>query len=187
MNPRPSRGFTLIEVVVTLTIILVVLGFVTLRHKPSPVATVRDTAAAMVADLQEAKAQAVATAGKAIFRFERSGGPQGNGWWAAWRADADDTNTTPAPGSILPLENDVIFGSGHAVYGPMGDPVNSLEPTPLSVVTCDAFGRCELGDKIVVTYYLQHRDRPDAVAAVTIGRSGTIRAWHFNPENGSWK
>lgn len=183
---RSRQGHSLLELVVVATMAGILLAGVIWKSRITPETLVRDEAEMMASALNEVKARAIASGQKSVFFFGSGGGLPGQGWYAPLWVPADSVVTAPPEAMKVYLTDPVIFGTGNATTGPMGDPVNASNPVPSGAITCDGWGRCTLGGSVLLTFYLQHEGAPNVLSAVTIGQSGGIRAWRYDPANQRW-
>jgi len=159
------------------------LSFVKIRHEPSPRVLARDEADLIAAEIDRAIADAISNGGLAVIRFDVA-----NRRWAAWATAADDSTwTPPSEGHWNDLGPKLIYGSGNATTGPLGEPIDPLNPAPLQTVVCDAWGRCELAGGLTLSTFIAGSVDGDAVAAVTLTYSGSAESWVYESSNGTWE
>lgn len=181
-DSNPSRGFTVIELMMVVLVIGFLAGTALTIARRKPVAQLNDQVEAIARMIDEVKAEAISTASQANFFF----GTNGQGaYFASIRSEPNSIVSLPTS-RIENVGPGIIFGKGSAKHGPLGDPLAAASAMPSSMVVCDAWNRCDLGGEVVVTYYFQSETDPKMVAALTISRNGMVRSWKFNPDNGSW-
>lgn len=174
-------GFSLLELLVVLVIIGLGLSLsIHLLVRPQG-QYVADEVALIAEEMASAKAEAIRRGGQALFFFNSS-----ENWYSVLVANHDELVTEPPAHLRIPLPKDIVFGTGAVKTGPLGDDVD-LGAVPFSRVVCDAWGRCGLNEYPVVTYYFRAQDNGGAVAAITIGKNGTVRSWKYSPDNDSWQ
>lgn len=181
MTINHRAGFSLLE----LLIVVVILGIgmslsIHLFNRPLD-QHVSDQVSLIAQEMAAAKAEAINRGGQAMYFFDSA-----NNWYSVLVAGHEESTTEPPAHLQTPLDDKIVFGTGSAKTGPLGDATTS-GPVPYSRIVCDAWGRCGLNERPVVTYYFRAKDDGRAVAAITIGKNGTIRSWRYNSENDSWR
>lgn len=181
LKRRPA--FSLVEVLLAAVLISIMLGWVGFKSRQLGRTEIADAAVTMALEFDRVIAEAVASGGQAVIWLN---GPSDQ--WAAWSTEAEDMFHVPTAGLRTAVGDRMGFGYGEAAYGPYGDPTSdSPGGIPLSLISCDAWGRCALDGERTVTIYLQHEDRADLVAAITVTISGAAEAWLYDASNGSWE
>lgn len=190
---RPRSGFSLIELLVAISIVGLTLAIFIPRLRPSP-RSVLDTAVVQLAqDLDVARARALATRSVVRFAFDADRRSY------AGYLDHDRDGTA----GVTDAEREALRGSGvrrlpdGVQYGNQQDfpPVDpGCAPrcynTPLTWFTPlgftgsfrQPFGVLPNGRSEFI--YLQSVDDPQAVAAVELAQSGMLRVWRYRADTG---
>lgn len=187
-RPRwvPRAGLTLIELLVVISMIGILSSIMIPRMRPTPERRVRESARQLARDIELARTRALSAKRATRVTFDASAGT-----WAGYQAETNSNviNETQAERDSLRafgarlLEGDVEFGRGtaSALPGwPMGDP-SSFTGGRINFASNGMSS--PFGTQGVI--YLQHRDREDAVAAVTVSGAGSVRVW-IN-QGGTWQ
>jgi type II secretion system protein H len=198
---RNRRGFTLIEIVVVM-IILVVVATIALPRaiRSTPNQQVDRAARSLVRDLEQARTRALAAKRQVRVRFYDAG----NFYTAFMDVSGQRLGTVSEtveevregglvvrgslagiPGVELPRK--IEFGAGGASSGPLG--ISAAESIALGYngeSTWVEFGARGLVDPAGYggVIYLVHQDDPSAVAAVTISGASALRLWRYR--GGTW-
>ena len=185
---RGTDGFTVIELVIVMAILVIMVGVVAPRLQVSAIRRVEGMAHQMAAQLEMARSNALGKRFKTEIVFDASART-----YTAYVDHDRDGNIThiAAEAMAFPefgareLEMFVNFGQGNASPIP-GDP--SLDAVTLTDAT--------LGLSIqgvpepwgtMGTVYLVHRDDLDAVMAISIASSGSFKAWRWSPGGQEWR
>ena len=187
-SPRGTDGFTVIELVIVMAILVIMVGVVAPRLQVSASRRVEGMAHQMVAHLEMARGNALGKRFMTQVVFDESART-----YTAYvdhdrdsdiRQRDEEVEAFPEFGA-RELEMFVNFGQGNASPIP-GDP--SLDTVTLTDAT--------LGLSIqgvpepwgtMGTVYLVHRDDPDAVMAISIASSGSFKAWRWSPGGQEWR
>jgi prepilin-type N-terminal cleavage/methylation domain-containing protein len=187
-TPRGAQGFTVVELVIVMAVLVIMVGIVAPRLQISASRRVEGMAHQIVAQLEMARSNAL---GKRLMTevvfdesdrtytayvdYDRDGNIQNN-----------DAEVAAFPEfAERELEMFVNFGRGNASPVP-GDV--SLDAVTLPDATLylsvqgvpDPWGT-------MGTVYLVHRDDPDAVMAISIASSGSFKAWRWSPGGEEWR
>lgn len=141
----------------------------------------------LIAEFDRVKSQAISSGQKVTFYADAEGGTPGDGYYAAMLLPADSTLASAPLSMRYDINPILVYGTGDAQYGPMGDSVDPSTPIPFAAVSCDAYGVCDMGSTIVATYYLQVAGNDSRVAAVTLSSAGAMQYFLYNSANGSWE
>ena len=187
-SPRGTDGFTVIELVIVMAILVIMVGIVAPRMQVSASRRVGGMAYQMAAHLEMARSNALGKRFMTQIVFDADA----RTYTAYVDHDRDGTITQSSDEAlafpefgIRELEMFVDFGQGNASPIP-GDP--SLDAVTLTDAT--------LGLSIqgvpepwgtMGTVYLVHRDDPDAVMAISIASSGSFKAWRWSPGGDEWR
>ena len=185
---RDTDGFTVIELVIVMAILVIMVGIVAPRIQVSASRRVEGMAHQMVAHLEMARSNALGKRFMTEVVFDESART-----YTAYvdhdrdsdiRQRDEEVEAFPEFGA-RELEMFVDFGQGNASPIP-GDP--SLDAVTITDAT--------LGLSIqgvpepwgtMGTVYLVHRDDPDAVMAISIASSGSFKAWRWSPGGDEWR
>lgn len=183
---RRRRGITLLELVVTLTVLGLMAGLMVARLRVTPLQRVRAAGVQLAQDLEASRTRALATRRAARVVFDVAGGR-----YHGYLADPGDTTfvqsaaEAAALGTLRdrPLTEGVAFGRGAApmLAGDAGDGAVTLAA---SRVDFDSRGlTTPFGAR--GTVYLTHRDDPTSVVAVAVSGGGSFRVWIHR--SGGWQ
>ncbi len=183
---RGASGFTVIELVIVMSMMVILVGIVAPRLQVSPSRQVQGQANQMVAHLELARSRALGQRQMTRVVFDEN-----KRTYTAYVDHNRDGNVNGNNNEIEPfsefgereLEMFVDFGRGNASTIP-GDP-------SLQAVTLGS-NRLDLSVQGVPepwgttgTVYLVHRDDEDVVAAISIASSGSFKAWRWF--GGEWR
>lgn len=185
---RRDAGFSLIELVVVVSIILVLTSIIGPTFRVSPTRRVENMAHLIVAHLELARTRSLGNRQFVRVDFDVSGGS-----YVAYADHDDDDAITAIAAEIQAfpefgrrtLDDLVIFGRGSASALP-GDSGsgevtfandrflldNQGIPTPWGTMG---------------TIYLTHSRDNSAVAAIAVASSGSFKAWRWWPGPGEWR
>ena len=189
--PRDARkpgGFSLIELVVVLTLIFVLTAIIGPTFRMTPTRRVENTAHLIAAHLELARTEALGTRRMVRVDFDVAGAT----YTAYIDHDDDDAVTAIAAEALAfpefgPRELDdlVIFGRGSAAAVP-GDTVAGAVTFPSDRFTLDNQGiPAPWGS--MGTIYLMHARDSSAVAAISVASSGAFTASRWWPDPGEWR
>jgi len=183
---RRRVGYTVIELIVAMTILGLMTGIVALRLRVTPAQRVRAAGVQLAQDLEAARTRALSTRRAARVVFDVAGGRYrgylANPGVATFSQSAAEAN---ALGTLRdrPLTDGVTFGRGSApqLDGDAGNGAvtlasNRVDFTSRGLTT--PFGARG-------TIYLTHRDDPTSVVAVAVSGGGSFRVWVHRP--GGWE
>ena len=187
-SPRGAQGFTVVELVIVMAILVIMVGVVAPRLQVSPSRRVEGMAHQMAAHLEMARSNALGKRLMTQIVFDETART-----YTAYVDHNRDGNVTQidAEVSAFPefgsreLERFVDFGQGNASPVP-GDP--SLDAVTLTSAQLDLSvqGVPEPWGTMG-TVYLVHRDDADAVMAISIASSGSFKAWRWSPGGQEWR
>ncbi len=188
---RGAPGFTLIELVIVMVIMIIVVGIVSPRLQVSPTRQVQGMAQQMVAHLELARSHALGQRQLTRVVFDE----ESRNYTAYVDHDRDDSVTedfaevTAFPEfAVRRLERLIDFGRGNASMIP-GDSSSWAVTLPNNT---GGISKLDLSVQGVPdpwgtagTVYLVHRDDHDVVAAISIASSGSFKAWRW--QGGEWR
>jgi type II secretory pathway pseudopilin PulG len=187
-SPLGVQGFTIVELVIVMSIIMILAGIVAPRLQVSASRRVEGMAHQMVAHLELARSNALGTRQMTKIIFDET-----EGTYTAYVDHDRDGNITEIFDEVTAfagfgerdLEMFIEFGQGNASPIP-GDA--SLDAVTIANNTLDLStqGVPEPWGTMG-TVYLVHRDDPDAVAAISIASSGSFKAWRWSPGGSEWR
>lgn len=183
---RARRGFTLIEMLVVVTIMGLMLTIIVPRMRTSPGQHVSLAARQMVRDLEATRARALTTRRATRVCFN----PSVAGDYAGFLDDDNDGSIGETDAEVEALqsfparnfENGVIYSKGNAPGIP-GDTLALAINLSDDDVDFDSRGiPAPFGAGGVV--YLSHPDNLDFVTAIQIQAAGSFRLWYWR--SGGW-
>lgn len=191
-------GYTVIELVVVMLMLGVIVAVALPRTiTKSPRLQVDMAARALARDLEQVRMRAIASKRRVRVVFLESegfytaymdvtGGRLGTISETSQEARASRLVARGSKGGVpgVELKNDVVFGAGDVVAGPLGSMVTDAITLEGDRVEFDAGGMVTPAG-VGGVVFLAHEDEPSAVAAVTISGAGAFRAWRYR--NGSWQ
>jgi type II secretory pathway pseudopilin PulG len=182
------RGFTIVELVIVMSLMIILAGIVAPRLEVSPTRRVEGVARQIVAHLELARSNALGMRLMTKVVFNPTAGT-----YTAYVDHDRDSDITLVVDEVNAFsdfgEQDlgvlVQFGRGTSTTIP-GDP--SLLSVTLTDNTLDLSvqGVPEPWGTMG-TVYLVHRDDANAVSAITISSSGAFKAWRWSPGAGEWQ
>lgn len=183
-----AAGFTIIELLVVVTLTLAMTAIVAPTFQVTPTRRVQNMAHQMVAHLELARSEALGSRRAVRFGFDTSG----DQYTAFVDHDGDGTITMSAAEvaafqeiGVRALEDLVVFGRGSASAFP-GDLGAGDVTLTGNVLNIDNQG-VPAPWGTMGTIYLQHANDNTAVAAVSVASSGAFRAWRWWPDAGEWR
>lgn len=177
----PHRGFSLLEMTLVVTLILVAVGAYLRGGQANPHELVGHAAREIVASMQQALAEASTTGGDAVFYVDvnQEGDRRGKFLAIAGAAGVDSLDLNLG---WIDLMDGVQWTNGTASVSPTGEPIT---PTP-ATVRCE--GReCWLGDADYTAYYIGHLRNPRAVAAILLTHEGAVQIFRFSQGESRWE
>ncbi len=191
-SPQGASGFTVIELVIVMSMMVILVGIVAPRLRVSPARRVQGMAQQMAGHLELARSRALGQRQLTRVVFDSTAQPQ---TYTAYVDHDRDTLVEEKPEEVdafgefgaRELEMFVEFGRGGASTIP-GDP--SLSAVTLASTSTGLY-TLDLSVQGVPepwgttgTVYLVHEDDPSAVAAITIASSGSFKVWRWF--QGAW-
>lgn len=179
----PSRiggdagGFSIVELLVVLTVFAIVSTVYLALHRPSEVFPVESAAQRLAGEIERVRDHAVATEGEALIavlpdgRFAARYGQSGS--LALANTPADEWESLP---------EGLSWGGGEADDDPFG---GAITPLPAQVF-CDADGVCNAPSPAAV-YLIRSVREAQRVAAVTLDAGGTVHVWRWRKGDRSWQ
>ncbi len=185
---RPRNGFTLVELILVLTLISVMTSIImpTLRIPPSR--EVHNAAHMLATQLELARADAMGERRLVRVQFDVAGGT-----YTAYADHDGDDSISVATAEISAiaefgarsLPDLVRFNRGSASAVP-GDPGPGAVTLPSN--------QLELNDQGIPdpwgtmgTIYISHARDSDAVSAVSVSSAGSFKAWRWRAEESAWR
>ena len=187
-SPRGAHGFTIVELVVVMAIMVIMVGIVAPNLLVSPSRRVEGMAHQMAAHLELARTNALGKRVMTQVVFDETART-----YTAYVDHDRDGNIAQNSAEVLAfpefgereLERFVDFGRGNASTVPGDD---SPDAVTLTSATLDLSvqGVPEPWGTMG-TVYLVHRDDKDAVMAISIASSGSFKAWRWSPGGNEWR
>lgn len=186
-SPR-VQGFTVVELVIVMSIIMILAGIVAPRLQVSASRRVEGMAHQMVAHLELARSNALGTRQMTRIIFDEA-----ERTYTAYVDHDRDGNITEIFDEVTAfaqfgerdLEMFIEFGQGNASTIP-GDPSLDAVTITNNTLNLSTQGVPEPWGTMG-TVYLVHRDDKDAVAAISIASSGSFKAWRWSPGGAEWR
>jgi prepilin-type N-terminal cleavage/methylation domain-containing protein len=186
---RVAWGFTLLELIVVLTIVGIALAVVVPRFRLSPSQRVAADAQQVLRDLELARTRALATRRSAQMVFDVAGNrytgyldDNGDG---TFLQSASEMQALRGRGPVG-LSPEVSFGRGGATALP-GD-------TAATAAVTFQNNRVTFGPSGVTTpfgargtVYLRNKQDQQVVAAVSVTGAGSFKLWRYNKDAGAWQ
>ena len=181
------KGFTLIEMLIVITLMSIMVAIAIPFMRVSPTRKVRIQATQLKRDLELARTRALSTKASTRLKFDQT-----DESYTGYADDDDDGKILEKAAETLALrgfgrrelDGAVQYGRGNAGAVP-GDTAGSGAVTFLTdYVEFNGRGvTLPFGTRGAV--YFVHRDDSDAVAAVSVTGSGSIKMWVY--QGGSWQ
>ena len=189
-SPRGTDGFTVVELVIVMAILVIMVGIVAPRLQVSASRRVEGMAHQMAAHLEVARTNALGKRLATEIVFDESART-----YTAYVDHDRDGNITHHPSNVevnafpefgeRELEMFVDFGRGNASTIP-GDP--SMDAVTLTDATLNlSIQGVPEPWGTMGTVYLVHRDDKNAVMAISIASSGSFKAWRWWPDRNEWQ
>ena len=185
-SPRGASGFTIVELVIVMSMMIILVGIVAPRMRVSPTRRIQGMAHQMTGHLELARTRALGQRQLTRVVFDET-----ERTYTAYVDHDRDDNINEQEEEVeaffefgeRELEMFVDFGRGNASTIP-GD--SSLVAVTLGSNTLDLSvqGVPEPWGT-TGTVYLVHQDDPNAVAAISIASSGSFKAWRWF--QGEWQ
>lgn len=186
--PRGAQGFTIVELVVVMAVLVIMVGIVAPRLQVSPSRRVEGMAHQMVAQLEMARSNALGKRFMTQIVFDENA----RTYTAYVDHDRDgNIQNNDAEVAAFPefaereLEMFVNFGRGNASPVP-GDVSLDAVTLPNATLDLNVQGVPDPWGTMG-TVYLVHRDDADAVMAISIASSGSFKAWRWSPGGEEWR
>ena len=182
-----SAGFTLIELILVLTLVSVMASIIAPVLRITPAREVQNAAALLATQLELARTEALAERRMVRVDFNVGGGTfvayadhDGND---SISAVAAETAAFPAFGTRT-LPDLLAFGRGSASALP-GDPGVGAVTLPSNQLLLSDQGLPEPWGTMG-TIYITHSRESSAVAAVFVSSAGSFKAWRWDSDAGAW-
>ncbi len=183
---RGTRGVTLIEMLIVITMIGLMAAIVVPRIRVSPATRVRQVADQMVRDLEQARTRALTTRARARIIFT-----SGSGTYTGYLDFNRDTVFALSNGErdslrafgTRTLSSGVVYGRGSAGDVPTIPGTGNITFTG-SQLNFDTRGMTTPFGSSGVVYLTSSAD-PAAISAVTVTAGGSIRRWVYR--GGTWQ
>lgn len=188
MKSSPRAGFTIIELVLVVSIILIMTSIIGPTFRITPTREVENTAHLLVSQLEMARTEALGERHVVKVSFDVI-----NRQYTAYADDDGDDVIAGTSGEIQEfaefgvrtLPDLVAFGRGTASALP-GDGGAGEVTLAGEELTLDREG-LPTPWGTMGTIYITHSRDADAVAAVAVASSGAFKAWRWFPEAGEWR
>ena len=184
-----DAGFTLIELVVAVTLMLIMTSILAPNFRMSPTRRVENMAYLIGAHLEMARTHSLGNR-----RLVRVDFDVVNATYTAY-ADHDDDDAITAvadeiqafPGfGVRSLDDLVIFGRGSASSSAPGDSGSGAVTMANDRFSLDRQG-VPTPWGLMGTIYLTHSRDNSAVSAISIASSGSFKVWRWWPDPGEWR
>jgi prepilin-type N-terminal cleavage/methylation domain-containing protein len=180
-TPRRMRGdaagFTLVELLVVLTVFAIISTVYMALHRPSEVYPVENAVQRLAGEIERVRDRAAATEGEALIAVL----PDGRYAARAGATGSLALASTPAA-EWESLPDGLSWGAGEATENPFAGPI---APLPAQVF-CDADGVCNAPAPAAV-YLIRSVREAHRVAAVTLDAGGTVHTWRWRKGDRSWQ
>lgn len=171
-----DAGFSAAELLVVLAALAALATVYMALQRAPEIYTVESAAQRLAAEIERARAEAVAREGEALIAVL----PDGR--FAARVGDAGSLSALGTPSEEWEaLPEGIGWGAGEAGTDPLGRPAG---PLPAQVY-CGADGECSPPAPWAV-YTLRSDREPHRVAAVTLDAAGSVEVWAWAAGTGSW-
>lgn len=183
-----DAGFTMIELLLVMTIILVITSILSPTFRMTPTREVENAANLVATHLEMARSNALGERRVVVVELDESAGR----YVAYADHDGDDSvavvseevDAFPAFGR-RDLEGQVVFGRGSAAAVP-DDATAGAITLPMSRLEFDGRG-VPTPWGTAGTIYLTHSRDVEAVSAVSVYPSGAVKTWRWWPTPGEWR
>ncbi len=187
-SPRGASGFTVIELVIVMSMMVILVGIVAPRMRVSPTRRVQGMAHQIAGHLELARTRALGQRQLTRVVFDETGTQT----YTAYVDHDRNDNITEIDAEVdaffefgeRELEMFVVFGRGNASTIPGDYNVDDAVTLASNTLDLSVQGVPEPWGT-TGTIYLVHQDDPDAVAAISIASSGSFRAWRWF--QGEWQ
>ena len=186
-SPRGVSGFTVIELVIVMSMMVILVGIVAPRIRVSPTRRVQGMAHQIAGHLELARTRALGQRQLTQVVFDETART-----YTAY-VDHDRNGNIAAIDAEVEaffefgereLEMFVVFGRGNASTIPGDNNVDDAVTLASNTLDLSVQG-VPAPWGTTGTIYLVHEDDPDAVAAISIASSGSFRAWRWF--QGEWQ
>jgi prepilin-type N-terminal cleavage/methylation domain-containing protein len=176
LSPGDAAGFTIVELLVVLTVFAIVSTVYMALHRTSDVYPVENAAQRLALEIERTRDQAIAAEGEALIAVL----PDGRYAARSGATGTLDLATTPA-GEWEELPEGLTWGAGEATADPFA---GAIAPLPAQVF-CDADGLCNAPLPAAV-YLIRSVREAHRVAAVTLDAGGTVHTWRWRKGDRTW-
>lgn len=184
-SPSPPRraGFTLIEVLVVMVVVLVASTLWLRGPRQVSPRQVHGQAQRIRAVMLRALAEAEGVGGDAVFYVDPAVSGQHRGRFMALSGPPGTTrDTLPTDSGWVDLAEEVQWGWGSVTAGPDGAPPVRMPGT----IRCTREAGCDLAGREHATLYLTHARDSLSVGAVVLARGGNVQLLHYRPGSRTW-
>ena len=182
-----SRGFTLVELLLVVTITSLMVAIAASRFRISEFTEAQLAGLQLVQDIDYARTRALATRSLARVKFENTVAPAYTGFLDT---DADSAIAETAAETLnmrgvgrRQLPSSILFGRGS---------IPAIPDDPSSSAITFASNRIEFNSRGIVqpmgtsgVVYLRHASKAQVVVAVQVSAAGNVRLWTYR--EGHWK
>lgn len=176
-------GFTVLELVLVVAIVGIALLAVQAGPPPNAYRRVQASAREVAASIENALANAEARQGDAVLYADVSVLDDQRGRFRAIYGEEDVDSVGMGELGWIALFDGPQWGVGMATVGPLDD---SLADRRIPAEVRCRMRACELGDSVIVVYYLTHAKEPRAVGAVTLTEQGVVQTYTWEPATAAW-
>jgi prepilin-type N-terminal cleavage/methylation domain-containing protein len=185
MRHAVRRGFTLVELLIVISVIAILTLSVFFAPSQSPRRSVDDAARNLQMDLSSSLSLSLLRGEDVAVTFDPGGGSEARGRWVIQRIAGGDPFPVPTDSAWTSLEAGVTFMVGNATVAPTGAALG--DALPRATFLCDASGTCDLGGDAQNVFYLGHVDDPDVLSALVVTASARVSRYTWNATTGAWE
>jgi len=162
------RGFTLVDLLVTVSILAIVAAIAAPALSPNDAARIRGGARLLASDIEYAQSLSLSSPeDQAMLNFASDG----SGYWIAMESDPDTPVTMPSSGE--PYR--VVFGEGRGAL--LFDVAIDLEGVPFGRLPFDHYARPDTGEDAVIRFF----NVEEGLIVRVTGATGLVR---IEPDTG---